>query len=83
MADKSEFVDMISEATRQMRRRYAARRRKPEVKEIAAQSLAAGPVGAVADRDAHAMEAQALEIQELGLSRHFRSQPKSGARSGA
>ena len=34
MADKSEFVDMISEATRQNRRRYAPRvMAAPEVKE--------------------------------------------------
>jgi hypothetical protein len=33
MADKSEFVDMISEATRQTRRRYAPRVVEPAVKE--------------------------------------------------
>ena len=33
MADKPEFVDMISEATRQSRRRYAARVEAPVVKE--------------------------------------------------
>jgi hypothetical protein len=33
VADKSEFVDMISEATRQTRRRYAPRIAEPEVKE--------------------------------------------------
>ena len=33
MADKSEFVDMISEATRQTRRRIMPRVAKPEVKE--------------------------------------------------
>jgi hypothetical protein len=33
MADKSEFVDMISDATRQNQRRYAPRVAEPEVKE--------------------------------------------------
>ena len=33
VADKSEFVDMISEATRQTRRRFAPDVDKPEVKE--------------------------------------------------
>jgi hypothetical protein len=33
MADKSEFVDMISEATRQTRRRVMPRVEKSEVKE--------------------------------------------------
>jgi hypothetical protein len=33
MADKPEFVDMISEATRQNQRRYAPRVAEPEVKE--------------------------------------------------
>jgi hypothetical protein len=33
MADKSEFVDMISEATRQSRRRVMPRVVKPAVKE--------------------------------------------------
>jgi hypothetical protein len=33
MADKSEYVDTISEATRQLRRRYAPRLIEPEVKE--------------------------------------------------
>jgi hypothetical protein len=33
MADKSKFVDMISEATRQTRRRYAPRAVEPAVKE--------------------------------------------------
>jgi hypothetical protein len=33
VADKSEFVDMISEATRQTRRRIAPRVVEPEVKE--------------------------------------------------
>jgi hypothetical protein len=33
MADKSEFVDMISEATRQARRRVALRAKEPAAKE--------------------------------------------------
>ena len=33
MADKSEFVDLISEATRQVRRRIVRRAVEPEVKE--------------------------------------------------
>ena len=33
MADKPEFVDMISEATRQTRRNFATRVSKPVVKE--------------------------------------------------
>jgi hypothetical protein len=33
MADKSEFVDMISEATRQVRRRVIVRTKAPVVKE--------------------------------------------------
>ena len=33
VTDKSEFVDMISEATRQRRRRFAPRIDEPEVKE--------------------------------------------------
>jgi hypothetical protein len=33
MADKSEFVDLISDATRQSRRRSAPRGAEPEVKE--------------------------------------------------
>ena len=33
MADKPEFVDMISEATRQVRRRIVRRAVDPEVKE--------------------------------------------------
>ena len=69
MADKSEFVDMISEATRQTRRRVdAARRRARGQGNLASQPLAAGPLGAVADGDADAVEAQVLEIQGLGLS---------------
>ena len=65
MADKPEFVDMISEATRQSRRRYAPRIIEPEVKE---RSLAAAAVGGLAAGDVQAMEAQILEIQELELS---------------
>ena len=38
MADKSEFVDMISEATRQTRRRIMPRVAKPEVKETSRHS---------------------------------------------
>jgi hypothetical protein len=33
MADKSDFIDMISEATSQKRRRYAPRVIEPDVKE--------------------------------------------------
>ena len=69
MADKSEFVDMISEATRQTRRRYKPRVAEPEVKETS--RLSHWPpdrVGAVADGDADTLEAQILEVQELGLS---------------
>jgi hypothetical protein len=33
MADKAEFIDMISEATRQRRRRFAPRVAEPVVKE--------------------------------------------------
>ena len=33
MADKSEFVDIISEATKQVRRRVVRRAVEPEVKE--------------------------------------------------
>ena len=33
MADKSEFVDMISEATRQVRRRATAHTKEPVAKE--------------------------------------------------
>jgi hypothetical protein len=33
MADKPEFVDMISEATRQARRRYMPRVAAPKIKE--------------------------------------------------
>jgi hypothetical protein len=33
MADKAEFVDMISEATRQSRRRYAPQSGEPATKE--------------------------------------------------
>jgi hypothetical protein len=33
MADKSEFVDMISEATRQARRRVVSRAKEPAAKE--------------------------------------------------
>ncbi len=69
MADKPEFVDMISEATRQTRRRYAPRvERTCGQGKIAPQSLAAGSVGTVAHGDAEAVEAQILEIQELELS---------------
>ncbi len=61
MADKPEFVDMISEATRQSRRRFAPRADRTRGQgTIAPQSLAAGAVGAVADGDADAMEAQAV-----------------------
>lgn len=68
MADKPVFVDMISEATRQTRRRIMPRVVAPEVKEnLASQSLAAGPVAAVAHRDADAVETQILEVQGLGL----------------
>jgi hypothetical protein len=38
MADKSEFVDMISEATRQVRRRLAPRKAAPVVKEASRMS---------------------------------------------
>ena len=69
MADKPEFVDMISEATRQSRRRYAARVDAPVVKERS--RLSHWPP----DRweqwrmeNADAVEAQILEIQELELS---------------
>jgi hypothetical protein len=38
MADKSEFVDMISEATRQVRRRVMPRAKAPVVKEASRMS---------------------------------------------
>ena len=68
MADKSEFVDMISEATRQVRRRIVRRAVEPVVKETS--RLSHWPpdrVGAVAHGDADAVEDAALEIQGLGL----------------
>jgi hypothetical protein len=69
VADKPEFVDMISEATRQGK--------------IAPQSLAAGSMGTVAPGDADAVEAQILEIQELELSAGsiFRSRKQNRRRS--
>jgi len=67
VADKPEFVDMISEATRQSRRR--SRRSTCGQGKIAPQSLAAGSVGTVARRNPDAVEAQILEIQELELAR--------------
>ena len=49
MADKPEYVDMISEATRQVRRRYAPRVEEAEGQgKAAAGPLAAGAMGAVA-----------------------------------
>ena len=73
MADKPEFVDMISEATRQSQAPSSRRASSsPVVKETSRlEPLAAGPLGAVADRDADAVEAQILEIQELGLRARF------------
>ena len=67
VADKPEFVDMISEATRQSRRRTSPLMSKPGGQgTIAAQPLAAGSRGAVAAGKPDAVEAQILEIQELG-----------------
>ena len=70
MADKSEFVDMISEATRQSRRRVMPRVVEPGGQgNLAPQPLAAGPLGQWRHGDADAVEAEILEIQELGLKR--------------
>ena len=71
MTDKSEFVDMISEATRQVRRRIVRRVVEPEVKGSIAPRPPLGPDGAVAAGNVHAVEAQGVEIQGLGLSGHF------------
>ena len=70
MADKPEFVDMISEATRQV---AAPHDRRVVVDPVASRKHRVSVtgrriVGAVADGDVHAVEAQILEIQELGLS---------------
>jgi hypothetical protein len=83
VADKPEFVDMISAATRQTRRRVMARAVEPRGHgEIAPQPLATGSMGAVADGDAHAVEVQILEVQELGLgTATFTADRNSGARS--
>ena len=43
MADKPEFVDMISDATRQARRRMRRASSSPGQGKIAPQPLAAGP----------------------------------------
>ena len=84
MADKPVFVDLISEATRQVRRRIVRQVVAPEAKhEIAARSPLERD-GAVAGADVHAMEAQALELERLGLSAgHDGLRPTSGAPSGA
>ena len=69
MADKPEFVDLISEATRQVRRTPCAHRRSRSRRfqgGIAARSPVRA-VRAMADGDVHAMEDQTLEIQELGM----------------
>ena len=70
MADKPEFVDMISEATQQKRRRVMPRVVEPVVKETS--RLSHWPP----DRweqwrmeTSDALEAQTLEIQGLGLER--------------
>ena len=64
MADKPEFVDMISEATQPVAApRHAAHRRSPDSGQgnLASQPLAAGALGTVAAGDADAVEDQALE----------------------
>ena len=89
MADKPEFVDMISEATRQSRRRIMPRMvdLAPAVKETS--RLSHWPPDRWTQwrlENADAVEAQVLEIQELGLSASAidcRIDRKSGARSGA
>ena len=69
MADKSEFVDMISEATRQARRRRIAPRAESAHGQgsVAPQSLAAGSLGAVADGNADPVESEAVEGRRLEL----------------
>ena len=69
MADKSKFVDMISEATRQARRRRIAPRAEfgPGQGSVAPQSLAAGSLGAVADGHADPVEGEAVEGRRLEL----------------
>lgn len=81
VADKPVFVDLISEATRQVRRRIVRQVVKPEAKhEFAARS----PVqrdDAVAGADLHAMEAQALELERLGVIAHAICRVGRGARA--
>ena len=69
MADKSEFVDMISEATRQVRRRIVRRAVEPEVKQESRLGHRSERMEQWRDADVHALEAQALELEGLGLSR--------------
>ena len=66
MADKPEFVDMISEATRQLRRRIMPRVVDLPTRQgnLASRPLAAGALGTVADGDVHAVEDQALEVKD-------------------
>ena len=85
MADKPEFVDLISEATRQNRRRTmpvdidpmpsAARQGTSRMAHTAAAAgaLAAGDADAVED------QAQVLEIRDLGLVREagFQAHPQT------
>ena len=75
MADKPEFVDMISEATRQSYRRAMPRIVDlPTVAQgnLASQPLAAGALGAVADGDADAVEDQAVGSQGLVIDTSVR-----------
>ena len=68
MTDKPEFVDMISAATRQSwRRAPRVIDLQPEVKETSRLAHRSATPAGVADGDVHPLEAQILEVQELGL----------------
>jgi hypothetical protein len=68
VADKPEFVDMISEATRQNRRRTMPRVIEPEVKETSRLGHRPARLPAMADRNPDAVEDQGMGHQGLGLS---------------
>jgi len=81
MADKPEFVDMIREATRQVRRRVIPRVIEPVVKERSRLSHWPPERWELADREVHALEAEAVGMSSRlkDSSTEAKQAPKRGA----
>ena len=67
MADKPEFVDMISDATRQNRRRAMPDIIEPEVKETSRLAHRSARMEQWRTENADAVEAQALGVSSIGI----------------